>query len=77
MRSDEKPFPIESSSPREFRTWANRSYQRVKGCYCVSARARGSGVFAKSGIGQEKKDAERRDKESPWTGEQTRLGQSP
>ena len=45
-RSDEKPFPIESSSPREFRTWANRSYQRVKGCYCVSARAKGSGVFA-------------------------------
>ena len=46
MRNDEKPFPIESSSPSEFRTWANRSYQRVKGCYCVSARASESGVFA-------------------------------
>ncbi len=28
MRSDEKPFRIESSSPGEFRAWANRSYQR-------------------------------------------------
>jgi len=76
MRSDEKPFRIKSSSSGKFRSWTNRSYQRVEGCYCVSARANDSGVVAKSGIGQSK-DAERRDKESIRTGEDTGSRQDP
>ena len=47
MRSDKKPLRIESSSPGRFRARANRSYQRVSGCYCASARAEGSGGPAK------------------------------
>ncbi len=47
MRSDQKPLRIESSSPGRFRARANRSYQRVSGCYCASARAEGSGGPAK------------------------------
>ena len=43
--------------------------QRVEGCYCGSARWGGSGGFRK-GVGQ-RKDAERRDKESGLTGEGT------
>jgi hypothetical protein len=43
MRSDQKPLRIESSSSGRFRTRANRSYQRVSGCYCASARADDSG----------------------------------
>ncbi len=49
--------------------------QRVFGCYCVSARAKDSG-----GLGNEvsqRKDAERRDKVSVRTGEDTRSRQDP
>ena len=69
MRSDEKPLRIESSSSGEFRFRANRSYQRVNGCYCAPARANDSGGFRK-GISQ-RKDAERRDKVRVRTGEDT------
>ena len=48
MRSDEKPLQIESSSSGRFRVRANRSYQRVSGCYCASARARDSGGLEKT-----------------------------
>jgi hypothetical protein len=74
-RSDEKPFRIESSSSGKFRTWVNRSYQRVKGCYCASARACDSG-----GLGNEvsqAKDAERRYRERTRTGEDTGSRQGP
>jgi len=49
--------------------------QRVNGCYCVSARADGSGGLRKE-VSQ-RKDAERRDKVSVRTGKDTRSGQDP
>ena len=37
----------------------NRSYQRVEGCYCVSARARDSGGLELKGEVSQRKEAER------------------
>ena len=75
MRSDKRPFQIESGSPGKFRTRTDRSYQRVSGCYCESARAKDSGGLRKE-VSQ-RKDAERRDKVRLGTGEDTRSGQDP
>ena len=53
-----------SESSQELRKVSDlsvRSYQRVKGCYCVSARANNSGGPRKREAAK-KKDAERRDK---------------
>jgi hypothetical protein len=49
--------------------------QRVSGCYCASARAGDSGGLRKE-VSQ-RKDAERRDKVSARTGEDTRSRQDP
>ena len=75
MRNDEKPFQVPSSSPGRFRVRVNRSYQRVNGCYCASARAGGSGGFREE-VGQ-RKVAERRDKESACAGKDTWSRQDP
>jgi hypothetical protein len=75
LRNDEKPFRIESSTPGGFRARANRSYQRVNGCYCVLARAGDSG-----GLGNkvsQMKGAEKRDKVSTRTGKDTGSRQGP
>ena len=53
----------------------NRSYQKVNGCYCVSARASDSGGLREE-ISQIK-DAERRDKENAGAGEDTGSRQDP
>jgi hypothetical protein len=50
--------------------------QRVEGCYCAPARAGGSGGFRKE-MRHEMKDAERRDKASVRTGEDTGSRQDP
>jgi len=75
MRNDEKPFRVESSSFGRFRAGANRSYRRVFGCYCASARERGSGGLLREA--SQTKDAERRNKTSTRAGEDTRSGQDP
>jgi hypothetical protein len=75
MRSDEKPFRVGSSSFGRFRAGANRSYQRVFGCYCASARVRDSGGFPREA--SRTKDAERRNKTSTRAGKDTRSGQDP
>jgi hypothetical protein len=49
--------------------------QRVSGCYCAPARANDSGGFRKEVC--QMKDAERRDKLSVGTGEDTRSRQDP
>jgi len=41
VRSDEKPLRIESSSPGEFRAWANRSYpEGIRLLLCISTDGR-------------------------------------
>jgi len=69
VRVDKKPTRAESSSPEKFRFRVNRSYQRVNGCYCASARLRCSGGLREKVC--QTKDAERRDKLSVQTGEDT------
>jgi hypothetical protein len=72
--SSEKPFRIESSSPGGFRARANRSYQRVSGCYCASARAHGSGGLPKGGQPKERRrkagqsEHARREGHAVWAG---------
>jgi hypothetical protein len=70
MRSDEKPFRIESGSPGGFRAWANRSYpEGIQLLLCVSTE-RAALAVPQSGIRQTK-DAERRDKMSVRAGKNT------
>jgi hypothetical protein len=74
MRNDEKPFRVESSSFGRFRAGANRSYQRVFGCYCGSARVRDSGGFPEGGQPNERRrkaeqnEHARREGHAVWAG---------
>ena len=75
MRSDEKPFLVESSSFGGFRAGANRSYQRVL-VATVHQHGRMTLAAGKKPVSQ-MKDAERRDKMSKRSGKDTGSRQDP
>ena len=76
MRSDEKPFRIESSNPETFRVRANGSYpEGIRLLLCISTGER-LWRSPQPEVSQ-RKDAERRDKVSVRTGKDTGSRQDP
>jgi hypothetical protein len=74
VRSDEKPFRIESSSLEKFRFLANGSYpEGIRLLLCIST---GERLWLRKEVSQ-RKDAERRDKVSVRTAKDTRPRQDP